>query len=248
MAQKRPVAVDKRRKRIYTIRRIIVFVCALVCCVLAVFSTMGAMRAWPRPGSGNGNATPSQSAAKQSVTQPTSFVERQQVPVFNHAIQEQRNKEAQRARWSNPTGKQPNLSQYSNLSVDVSLAKQEVYVKSNGKTIYTMIASTGMDDVTPHGTYTISARGDHFYNASEGMGADYWVQFYGPYLFHSVPTGTNSGEYMEEEGNKLGSRPHMVACDSLWPMPNGSTTKFRKARRSPSPEAWPEIDTEAIVL
>ena len=49
MAQKRPVAVDKRRKRIYTIRRIIVFVCALVCCVLAVFSTMGAMRAWPRP-------------------------------------------------------------------------------------------------------------------------------------------------------------------------------------------------------
>ena len=41
MAQKRPVAVDKRRKRIYTIRRIIVFVCALVCCVLAVFLDYG---------------------------------------------------------------------------------------------------------------------------------------------------------------------------------------------------------------
>lgn len=98
--------------------------------------------------------------------------------------------------------------------MDVSLAKQEVYVKSNGKTIYTMIASTGMDDVTPHGTYTISVRGDHFYNASEGRGADYWVQFYGPYLFHSVPTGTNSGEYMEEEGNKLG-QPASHGCVRL---------------------------------
>ena len=88
--------------------------------------------------------------------------------------------------WKGPTGKQPDLSQYSDLSVEVSLAKQRVYVKSGGQTIYTMIASTGVDDATPHGSYTIDTRGEHFYNAEEGMGADYWVQFYGSYLFHSV--------------------------------------------------------------
>lgn len=54
-----------------------------------------------------------------------------------------------RKAWTGPTGKQPDLSQYSDLSVEVSLAKQRVYVKSGGQTIYTMIASTGVDDATP---------------------------------------------------------------------------------------------------
>ena len=74
--------------------------------------------------------------------------------------------------WKGPTGKQPDLSQYSDLSVEVSLAKQRVCVKSGGQPIYTMIASTGVDDATPHGSYTIDTRGEHFYNAEEGMGAD----------------------------------------------------------------------------
>ena len=80
-------------------------------------------------------------------------------------------KAAQSVDWKGPTGKQPDLSQYSDLSVEVSLAKQRVYVKSGGQTIYTMIASTGVDDATPHGSYTIDTRGEHFYNAEEGMGA-----------------------------------------------------------------------------
>ena len=116
--------------------------------------------------------------------------------------------------WKGPTGKQPDLSQYSDLSVEVSLAKQRVYVKSGGQTIYTMIASTGVDDATPHGSYTIDTRGEHFYNAEEGMGADYWVQFYGSYLFHSVPTGEAFGDYLPEEGAKLG-QPASHGCVRL---------------------------------
>ena len=99
-------------------------------------------------------------------------------------------------------------------SVEVSLAKQRVYVKSGGQTIYTMIASTGVDDATPHGSYTIDTRGEHFYNAEEGMGADYWVQFYGSYLFHSVPTGEAFGDYLPEEGAKLG-QPASHGCVRL---------------------------------
>lgn len=93
--------------------------------------------------------------------------------------------------------------------MEVSLAKQRVYVKSGGQTIYTMIASTGVDDATPHGSYTIDTRGEHFYNAEEGMGADYWVQFYGSYLFHSVPTGEAFGDYLPEEGCQ--TRPARLA-------------------------------------
>ena len=46
------------------------------------------------------------------------------------------------------------------------------------------------------------------------MGADYWVQFYGPYLFHSVPTGQNFGDYLEDEAMKLG-QPASHGCVRL---------------------------------
>ena len=48
--------------------------------------------------------------------------------------------------WRKPTGgKQPNLAAYRNLSVEVDLAKQRVYVLSGKKTIYTAVVSTGMN-------------------------------------------------------------------------------------------------------
>lgn len=107
------------------------------------------------------------------------------------------------------------LSQYSDLSLDVSIADQRVYVKSNGMVIYEMIASTGMDGSTPTGDYTIDGyRGDRFYNAGEGMGARYWVGFIGAtYLFHSVPTDAN-GDYIASEAAKLG-RPASHGCVRL---------------------------------
>ena len=40
------------------------------------------------------------------------------------------------------------------------------------------------------------------------------LQFYGPYLFHSVPTGQNFGDYLEDEAMKLG-QPASHGCVRL---------------------------------
>lgn len=118
--------------------------------------------------------------------------------------------------WRSPSGgTQPDLSALDDLSVTVSVADQRVSVLSGGRTVYTMVASTGMDGTTPTGDFVIGARGDHFYNPTEGMGADYWVAFLGTtYLFHSVPTYENMGDYIEQEALKLG-RPASHGCVRL---------------------------------
>lgn len=134
------------------------------------------------------------------------------------------NKESQEQTvdWKAATGSQPDLSKYSNISVDVSLADQKVYVKSGDEVIYTMIASTGIYDTTPTGDFTIHGRGDHFFNSTEGMGADYWVAFSGTtFLFHSVPTTAAFGDYIESEAVKLGTAAshgcvRLTVADSKW--------------------------------
>lgn len=206
--------VNWSRDRVYAIRRGVVACCTLFCLIGAGVETAAAQRSWPR-------ADTASAAATAAANEPTA-VTRKQVPDSgkqggSRKTQNTQNgddKAAQSVDWKGPTGKQPDLSQYSDLSVEVSLAKQRVYVKSGGQTIYTMIASTGVDDATPHGSYTIDTCGEHFYNAEEGMGADYWVQFYGSYLFHSVPTGEAFGDYLPEEGAKLG-QPASHGCVRL---------------------------------
>lgn len=118
--------------------------------------------------------------------------------------------------WRGPSGGDyPDANALSNPSLDVSIVDQRVYVKSDGVVVYTMVASTGLDDSTPLGDYAIGMRGDHFYNESEGMGADYWVAFSGTtFLFHSVPTTQNFGEYIESEAVKLG-QPASHGCVRL---------------------------------
>ncbi len=106
--------------------------------------------------------------------------------------------------WQGATGGDyPDLSQYSDINVSVSLTDQRVYIKSGDTTIYTMICSSGMDNTTPTGTYYIYGRGESFYNKNEKMGAKWWVGFQGNYLFHSVPTDVN-GDYIVSEAEKLG--------------------------------------------
>ena len=112
------------------------------------------------------------------------------------------------------------------LSLEVSLQDQRVYVRDGSQLLYTMYASTGMDDSTPKGSFRIqSERGDHFYNPREGMGARYYTSFlnHGVFLFHSVPTDP-SGSYIKEEADLLGIRPSSHGCirltvpDALWIM------------------------------
>lgn len=116
--------------------------------------------------------------------------------------------------WQAPTGEQPDLSKYSSLSIEVSIRDQKTQVLSNGHAIYEMISSTGIDDSTPRGNFTIGSRGESFYNPSEGMGAKYWVGFIGStYLFHSVPTDAN-GDWIVSEAEKLG-KPASHGCVRL---------------------------------
>ncbi|MCT6811142.1 MAG: L,D-transpeptidase, partial [Bifidobacterium sp.] len=120
----------------------------------------------------------------------------------------------------------PDPAAHPGLSLEVSLQDQRVYVRDGSQLLYTMYASTGMDDSTPRGSFRIqSERGDHFYNPSEGMGARYYTSFlnHGVFLFHSVPTDS-SGSYIKEEADLLGIRPSSHGCirltvpDSLWIM------------------------------
>ena len=120
----------------------------------------------------------------------------------------------------------PDPAAHPGLSLEVSLQDQRVYVRDGSELLYTMYASTGMDDSTPKGSFRIqSERGDHFYNPREGMGARYYTSFlnHGVFLFHSVPTDP-SGSYIKEEADLLGIRPSSHGCirltvpDALWIM------------------------------
>ncbi len=111
----------------------------------------------------------------------------------------------------------PDPAAHPGLSLEVSLQDQRVYVRDGSELLYTMYASTGMDDSTPRGSFRIqSERGDHFYNPGEGMGARYYTSFlnHGVFLFHSVPTDSKGG-YIKEEADMLGIRPGSHGCIRL---------------------------------
>ena len=111
----------------------------------------------------------------------------------------------------------PDPAAHPGLSLDVSLQDQRVYVRDGSELLYTMYASTGMDDSTPRGSFRIqNERGDHFYNPNEGMGARYYTSFlkHGVFLFHSVPTDSKGG-YIKEQADMLGVRPGSHGCIRL---------------------------------
>ena len=196
--------VNWSRDRVYAIRRGVVACCILFCLIGAGVETAAAQRSWPR-------ADTASAAATAAANEPTA-VTRKQVPDSgkqggSRKTQNTQNgddKAAQSVDWKGPTGKQPDLSQYSDLSVEVSLAKQRVYVKSGGQTIYTMIASTGVDDATRTARTPSIRAANTSTMPKKAWAPTHWVQFYGSYLFHSVPTGDTFGDYLPEEGAKLG--------------------------------------------
>lgn len=108
----------------------------------------------------------------------------------------------------------PDLSQYQQLAVYVSTAKQEMTIRSGEQVLFKTSVSTGApESPTPTGQFVIEAeRGDFFYNASSGEGAYYWVSFkdHGIYLFHSLPTD-QAGNEIPEEAARLG-KPASHGC------------------------------------
>lgn len=115
------------------------------------------------------------------------------------------------------TGAYPNLSDYKNLSISVSIANQTMSILSENQEIFKTRVSTGTaEDPTPRGHFMIEAeRGDFFYNASVSEGAYYWVSFkgHGIYLFHSLPTD-RFGNEIPSEASKLGT-PSSHGCVRL---------------------------------
>ena len=132
--------------------------------------------------------------------------------------------------WNSPSmDSYPSLSGRRNLNISVDIANQVTLIKDGGTVIYAMISSTGVNDCTPRGNYRVTGRGSYFYNSREGMGGRYYVQFFGDYLFHSVPID-RSGSYIASEAEKLG-RPASHGCvrltvpDAQWlfnNVPNGT--------------------------
>ncbi|MBT1171850.1 L,D-transpeptidase [Bifidobacterium sp. MA2] len=198
----------ERRRRSDSVLAVRIAACAALAVVMCV-----AALAWSGYRADDAARVPESSAVVETAADRT--VESGSAHALTRAKVPSVNAKLARERWMDPTGgEQPDLSGYRDLSVEVSIARQRVYVKSAGRTVYTMIVSTGADDTTPRGSFTLGVRGDHFYNPEERMGADYWVRIQGPYLFHSVPTGEQAGRYLEDEAAKLG-RPASHGCVRL---------------------------------
>lgn len=103
-------------------------------------------------------------------------------------------------------GPHPNLAMVENLSIEVSIAKKRVYVKSNDQIIYTMLCQTAREGYeTPTGNYQVNDyRATSFWSTYGG--ADYAVGWKdgGLYLFHSIDKASNEGPYAKSQGLKLG--------------------------------------------
>ena len=123
------------------------------------------------------------------------------------------------ADWRHPSEDKPYPVLQAEDWIDVSLADQRVKIMRKDQVLYTMICSTGSggDRGTPTGTYSIQGeRGETFFNASSGEGANYWVSWkdHGVYLFHSVPIDA-SGKYIEKEAEELGQKANSHGCIRL---------------------------------
>lgn len=115
--------------------------------------------------------------------------------------------EKKKAKANDKKNHYPDLSNYDQLRVEVSIDNQTMQIFSKDKEIFKTSVSTGKpSSPTPKGDFVIEPeRGDFFYNPTSKEGAYYWVSFkdHGVYLFHSLSTDQN-GKEIPEEADKLG--------------------------------------------
>jgi lipoprotein-anchoring transpeptidase ErfK/SrfK len=121
---------------------------------------------------------------------------------------------------------QPSSNQNPSVSnkyrVNVSIANQTVQVYQGNTLIKNFLISTGTDNSTPKGDFTIQNRGEWFYSNQYQEGAKWWVSFkgWGTYLFHTVPMDRNQ-QIIQSEANKLGTPAshgciRMAVNDAKW--------------------------------
>lgn len=84
----------------------------------------------------------------------------------------------------------------------VNLNNQKTYIYEGAINEWslnqTFDCSTGVESAeTPKGIYTITDRGEWFYSNEFDQGGKYWVQFWGDYLFHSLPFDESQTEILD---------------------------------------------------
>ena len=109
-----------------------------------------------------------------------------------------------------------NLESLTPYLIYVNLSEQMTYVykgtMNKWDTVKSFTCSTGInDEKTPTGVFDIRERGDWFFSDKYQQGGKYWVQFYGDYLFHSVPYNEDQSEVVD---NTLGT-PASHGCIRL---------------------------------
>lgn len=109
-----------------------------------------------------------------------------------------------------------NIESLTPYLVYVNLSEQMTYVykgtMNKWDNIKSFTCSTGVDDEkTPPGIFDVRERGEWFFSDKYEQGGKYWVQFYGDYLFHSVPYNKDQSEVVD---NTLGT-PASHGCIRL---------------------------------
>ncbi|MGG7179169.1 L,D-transpeptidase [Clostridium paraputrificum] len=84
------------------------------------------------------------------------------------------------------------LESITSYLIHVDIPNQKTYIYKGSKDKWqitkTFTCSTGIEgEETPQGIYTIKEKGKWFFSDKYQQGGKYWVQFYGDYLFHSLP-------------------------------------------------------------
>ena len=116
-----------------------------------------------------------------------------------------------------------NIESLTSHLIYVSLADQITYVykgnMNNWDKIKSFTCSTGInEEKTPTGIFDVRERGEWFFSDKYNQGGRYWVQFYGDYLFHSVPYYEDKSEILDNTLGKAASHGciRLKTADAKW--------------------------------
>lgn len=95
-----------------------------------------------------------------------------------------------------------NIESLTSNLIYVNLKNQITYIYkgsiNNWDKIKSFKCSTGIEsEKTPTGIFDVRERGAWFFSDKYNQGGKYWVQFYGDYLFHSVPYNKDQSEVVD---------------------------------------------------
>lgn len=184
----------------------VVIAAAVVCIAAAVYMVSAHVPASGQsvPSSAVTKSTPSKTAASHAAVSSTPLTPAQVAASHLPAVQVSL-AEAAKPLW---------------VHVDLTTQNVVVYDAQN-RVVEAFICSSGSPgNDTPTGTYTVTDRGESFYNPKYKEGAYNWVRFNGSYLFHSVPFDANKNIIPEQVAD-LGEPSshgciHLSMDDSKW--------------------------------